>query len=181
MSSGKLASVWFSALSISSAVPSKKRPHPGDGFVSQMRIPFFDDYLTASEQGVTREVSPIVAILEQVADAVLGMARRVQRLHLDTLADGESLAMAGSLGDLVAVLAADNRDVVGLQRLGVAPCVIVVTVSSQYGDLAQHPTRAYWWVLMMLVSLIPESVAFLSCGRTLSWMHQHRNRFHIRR
>lgn len=54
------------------------------------------------------------------------MARRVQRLHLDTLADGEYLAMTRGLGDLIAVLATDDGEVVCLEDFSVAACMVVV-------------------------------------------------------
>ena len=65
---------------------------------------------TSDEEGITRENCTLIAILEEVADAVLCMTRRVQGLHLDTFANGESLAVAWSLVDLGAVLAANDRD-----------------------------------------------------------------------
>jgi len=87
--------------------------------------------LTADEQRITREDCPVVPILKQIADAVLSVTRGVQRLHLDSLTDGESLAMARSLRDLVAVLPTDDRNVVRLERLGIAACVVVVAGRNQ--------------------------------------------------
>ena len=68
------------------------------------------------EQRIAREDDLVVAVLHKVADAVLGVARRVQRLDADVLPDGKGLAVAGRLGHLLAVLAAD--DVEGQAQLG---------------------------------------------------------------
>lgn len=84
---------------------------------------------TSDEERVARKDRPVVTILEQIADAILSMARCVQCLHLDAIADGEGFAVAGSLGDLVAVLAADDWDVVCPERLCIATCVVVVAGS----------------------------------------------------
>ena len=86
---------------------------------------------TADEERVSREDSLVIAIFEQIADAVLGMARCVQCLDFDTLANSECLAMAGSLGHLVTVLAANDRNVVALQRLGIAASMVMVANSCQ--------------------------------------------------
>jgi len=64
------------------------------------------------EEGVPREDSLLVAVLHEPADAVLGVAGRVQGLDGDA-ADAEGLAMGGGACHLFAVLAADD-----LQRLG---------------------------------------------------------------
>jgi hypothetical protein len=85
--------------------------------------------ITANEQSVTSENSPVVSVFEEEADAVLGVARRVKGLHLDVLADREGLAVSGSLVDLVAVLAADDGERVAFEDLCVSTCVVVVAVS----------------------------------------------------
>jgi hypothetical protein len=85
--------------------------------------------LTANEQSVAGEDSTVVSIFEEEADAVLGMARRVQGFHLDVLADREGLAVSGSLVDLVAVLAANDGERVALENLCVSASVIMVAVS----------------------------------------------------
>jgi hypothetical protein len=85
--------------------------------------------LTANEQSVAGEDSTVVSIFEEEADAVLGMARRVQGFHLDVLADREGLAVSGSLVDLVAVLAADDGERVAFEDLCVSASVIMVAVS----------------------------------------------------
>lgn len=64
---------------------------------------------SANEQGVAGEDGSLVAVLEQVADAVLGMAGSVQSFDLDTRADREGLAVGRGLCDLGAVLASDHR------------------------------------------------------------------------
>lgn len=82
--------------------------------------------LTADEEGIASENSAVVAVFEQEADAVLGVAWCVQGFHFDVLADGEGVAMAGRLGDLIAVLATNDGKGVALKELGVAAGVIVV-------------------------------------------------------
>jgi hypothetical protein len=85
--------------------------------------------ITTNEQSVAGEDSTVVSIFEEEADAVLGVARRVQGFHLDVLADREGLAVSGSLVDLVAVLAADDGERVAFEDLCVSTCVVVVAVS----------------------------------------------------
>lgn len=96
-------------------------------------MPFVNDYLTTDEQRISGEDRLVVAILKQIADAILRMARRVQRLHLDSLANGECLAVAGSLCDLVTILATNDRNVVRLQSLGVTASMVMVAGSGQQG------------------------------------------------
>lgn len=69
---------------------------------------------TANEQGVAGKDGTIISILEQVADAVLGMARCVQRRHFD-VAHVESRVVAGRLGHFVTVLAAYDRNWIGFE------------------------------------------------------------------
>lgn len=86
MSSGKAASVSFSALSISSGVPSKKRPHPKADHSQQVKAyvaHLRPEGLTANEERIAGEDSPFISILKEEADAVLRMAWRVQSLHFD--------------------------------------------------------------------------------------------------
>jgi hypothetical protein len=61
------------------------------------------------EQRVPGKHNLFVAVLHEPADAVLRVARRVQRLDGDA-ADGEGVAVLGRLGDFLAVLAADDVD-----------------------------------------------------------------------
>jgi len=82
--------------------------------------------LTTDEERITGENSAVVAIFEQEADAVLGVARCVQSFHFDVLANGESFAVAWGGGDLVAVLAADDGKGVALEEFDVAAGVVVV-------------------------------------------------------
>lgn len=100
-------------MSISSAVPSKKRPQPE--VVSLRDTKTLGRTLTADEQGITSKYSSVAAIFKKIADAVLRMARRMQCLHLDAVSNGECLAMARSFGDLVAVLTAYDRHGVGFE------------------------------------------------------------------
>lgn len=82
---------------------------------------------TSDEQRIAREDCPVVTVLEKEADAVLGMAGRVQCLHLDP-ADVEGLAMAGRFGEFGAISAADDGDGEGLE---LARLVSVETVSDE--------------------------------------------------
>ena len=70
---------------------------------------------TSVEQGIPRKHDLVVAVLHEEADAVLSVARRVQRLDGDA-ADVECLVVFRCLGHLLAVLAAN--DVKALAELG---------------------------------------------------------------
>lgn len=54
---------------------------------------------TANEQGVASEDSAIIAVLEQVANTVLCVTRRVECLYFD-IPNGEGGTMSGSRVDL---------------------------------------------------------------------------------
>lgn len=82
--------------------------------------------LTADEERVASEHSTVVAIFEQEADAVLGVARCVECFHFDVLADDEGLSVAWGGGDFVTVLTADNGEGVALEKFDVAAGMIVV-------------------------------------------------------
>lgn len=58
------------------------------------------------EESIPRKHDLVVAVLHEEADAVLGVAGRVQRLDGDA-ANVERVAVLGRLGYLFAVLAAD--------------------------------------------------------------------------
>jgi hypothetical protein len=123
---------------------------------------------TADEQSVASENSPVISVFEEEANAVLGMARRVKGLHLDVLANRKGFAMSGSLVDFVAVLTADDGERVALEDLCVSASMIMVAVSRSAGAIINmHSWGTCWWVLMMFVSLMPLSSAFLRCGKTL--------------
>lgn len=62
------------------------------------------------KQRVSGKHDLFVAVLHEIADAVLRVARRVQRLDGDA-ADGEGVAVLGRHVDFLAVLAADDVDV----------------------------------------------------------------------
>lgn len=66
--------------------------------------------LTTNEESVSGEHRPIIAILKQVTDAVLGMTRGMHRFDLDVLADRERLAVLRDFRDFVAVSTADDWD-----------------------------------------------------------------------
>jgi len=86
---------------------------------------------TTNEKRVSSKHSAVISllVLEQVADAVLGVARSVQSLDRDAGADAECLAVLWRRRHLSAVLAADDRDLVGLEHLLVAAGVVPVVVS----------------------------------------------------
>ena len=83
-------------------------------FVHFFWCPLKEATTSANEQGVTCEDHLVIAIFEVIADAVLRVAWRVKRLHLDA-ADVEGRAMIRSLRHLRAVLATDNRKLVVLE------------------------------------------------------------------
>lgn len=58
------------------------------------------------KQRIPRKHNLVLAVLHEIADAVLRVARRVQRLD-GNAADAEGLAVLGGLGHFGAVLAAD--------------------------------------------------------------------------
>ena len=74
-----------------------------------------ESLLTSDEKSVTCKHGAVIAILEQIADAVLSVAGCVKCFDFDVVADGESLAMFGGLGDFGTVFAADYGDRVGFE------------------------------------------------------------------
>jgi hypothetical protein len=70
--------------------------------------------LAADEKGVSGEDDFLVAVFEQEANAVLGVARSVQSLDFD-VTDVESLAVCGYLGDFAAVSSTDDGEGVGFE------------------------------------------------------------------
>lgn len=70
---------------------------------------------TANKQRITGEDCSVVAILEEVANAVLSVARCVQSLDLDAFTYSKCFAMARRLVDFGAILATDNGDRIGLE------------------------------------------------------------------
>lgn len=91
-----------------------------------LRCAFEESSTTANEQSVAGEYGSVVAVFEQIADAVLCMTRSMQSLNCDALSYSEGLAMTRSLGDLITVLAADDGELVGFQDLLVAASVIMM-------------------------------------------------------
>ena len=83
---------------------------------------------TANEQGVTSEDCTVVAIFEQIANAVLRVAWSVKSLDLDAIANGERLAMARCLGDFIAIPTADDGERVALQDFSVSTSMVVMAV-----------------------------------------------------
>lgn len=99
----------------------------------QCRIHFlgctFKESPTASnEESVSCEDCLVVAVFEEIADAVLRVTWRVEGLDCDARPDGECLAVSRCLGDLVAVLATNDRQWVALQDLLVPSGMIVMAV-----------------------------------------------------
>lgn len=78
---------------------------------------------TADEKGVSRKDGFVVAIFEQVADAVLGVAGCVQCLDLD-VAYVECLTVCGCLGNFAAVLSANDWDGVCLELGECQLCIL---------------------------------------------------------
>ena len=73
-------------------------------------------WLTPDEKCVTSEHGAVVSILHEEANAVLGVARCVNTLHLD-VANSEALIMGGCLGNAFTVLAANDVKL-GITQLG---------------------------------------------------------------
>ena len=63
--------------------------------------------LTSNEQSVSGKDGLILAVFEQVTNAVLGVARSVESLDLDA-SDIEGLAVCGCLGHFCAILSAND-------------------------------------------------------------------------
>ena len=83
---------------------------------------------TANEKCVSGKDSLVVAIFEEVADAVLCVARRVKCFHLDTLTNGECLAVRRRLGDFGTIFATDDGDGVCLEHLFIAAGMVMMAV-----------------------------------------------------
>ena len=83
---------------------------------------------TANEKCIPCENSFLLAILHKIANAILRMARRMQRRHGDAVSNLKDLTMRGSLRDGLAVFSANNGHLKGLQNLVVTTCVIPVAV-----------------------------------------------------
>jgi len=109
--------------------------------VHLLGVAFEEAATTANEQSVTSENSTVVSVFEEEANAILGVARRVEGLHLDVLANREGVAMSGSLVDLVAVFAADDGKRVALEDLCVSASVVMVVVSVD--DVYQLDTAVF--------------------------------------
>ena len=109
MSSGNAARRLFKASCISSALPSKNRPHPGHYCQFQPQSLNIKGLLehTSNEQSIAGKDGLVVPVLGKEADAVLSVTRRVHTLESD-VAQLEGLAVARRLGHTFAVLAADD-------------------------------------------------------------------------
>jgi hypothetical protein len=101
--------------------------------------------LTANEECVAGEHSAVVTIFEQEADAVLGVAWCVQGFYFDVLADGESLTVAGSLGDLLTVFTADDGQRVALEDFDVASGMVVVAGHQSDQPIMARASRVTYW------------------------------------
>lgn len=66
--------------------------------------------LTPNEQGVAGEDHPLVAILHEVADAILSVAGGVKGFDGDAFTDGERLPVRRSLSDRLAVCSTDDGE-----------------------------------------------------------------------
>jgi hypothetical protein len=83
---------------------------------------------TANEKCIPCENSFLLAILHKIANAILRMARRMQRRHGDPVSDLKDLAMSWSLRDGLTVFSANNGHLKGLQNLVVTTCMIPVAI-----------------------------------------------------
>jgi hypothetical protein len=89
----------------------------------------FEEAPTPSdEQGIAREDSSFIAILEEETYTILRMTRRMQRLHLYALANRERRIVRRGIRDVHAILAADDRQRVRLQDVRVAAGVVMMVV-----------------------------------------------------
>lgn len=100
---------------------------------------------TSDKQGIACENSLVVAILKEIADAVLGVAGRVQCLDLDA-ADRELLAVLGSLGDLCAVFTTNDWDGVGLELGKVSWSVLEHGLGSWRYTISSFPPAWSQWL-----------------------------------
>lgn len=89
-------------------MPSKNRPQPNRLLVSCLQRCYFYQ-LAANKESVSSEDGLVVAVFEQVANAVLGVAWSVQSLDLD-VTNAEGLAMRRCLCDFAAVLSTDDGE-----------------------------------------------------------------------
>jgi hypothetical protein len=83
-------------------------------------IPYIDLkrwHLTSDEESVSRENNSLVTILEEVADAVLRVARCMECSPGDALADFERLVMGRRLGDGLALGSTDHGEAPELFQL----------------------------------------------------------------
>jgi hypothetical protein len=65
---------------------------------------------TSDEQCVASKDDFLVSVFEEIADAVLGMTRSVERRDLDAIANLEGLFVGGRFCHLCAVFATDDWD-----------------------------------------------------------------------
>lgn len=98
------------------------------------------------EERVTGENSFVVAILHEPADAVLCVARCIQRFDRDT-ANVEALAVCWSYCHSLAVLAANNRF---FRELGVGQLMRGMPLATRLGDLGLS-----FYQLFVSSSMIP--------------------------
>ncbi|KAJ0160806.1 hypothetical protein CTA2_7260 [Colletotrichum tanaceti] len=89
---------------------------------------------TADEERVSRKHDLLLPVLHEPADAILGVARRVQRLDGDA-ADVERLAVAGCPSNAVAVLAADDGQLLQAEVVLLCLSSEVMRMMSRGGDL----------------------------------------------
>lgn len=86
---------------------------------------------TADKQGVPGEHSSVIAIFEEVTDAVLSVAWGVECFDLDVFPYGESFTMARRLGDLGAVLSSNDGHLVCLEHLDIAARMVMMAAEVQ--------------------------------------------------
>jgi hypothetical protein len=111
VSSGSAASVWFRALCISAALPSKNRPQPVPPKYHQRTIykeAKKRERQTSGKKRIASKHSPLLPVLQEIAYTILRVARRVQRFDSNALTELPCFAVSGRLGNGLAVFAAND-------------------------------------------------------------------------
>ena len=68
--------------------------------------------LTSDEQRITSKDHLLIAVLHEVADAVLSVTRRMQRRHFNAVANLECFLVLWCLADFGTILTTDYGDLV---------------------------------------------------------------------
>ena len=116
----------------------QRRVHLGRVTLEELAAAADEERVAGEDRALVRRL-----VLHEVADAVLRVARRVQRRHADVLADAERFPVLGRAADARAVFAADDGDLgrEGREHLLVPARMVPVVVRVYDGgqvDLAIH-------------------------------------------